>query len=132
MGIVETVMGPRSKFDKGLPYTYEAWVDILDGHGSEPVFDHYFSSTLCGLIDYLDNLGLQPGDVRLYGVYRGRKTRLDSDRCSAGGRWLKRPRLCRALEKIYLETQDDRYRGHREDGPCAFDDRDRTGVGPVW
>ena len=36
MGIVETVMGPRSKRDKGLPYTYEAWIDILGGKGSEP------------------------------------------------------------------------------------------------
>ena len=36
MGIVETVMGPRSKRDKGLPYTYEAWIDILGGRRRSP------------------------------------------------------------------------------------------------
>ncbi len=133
MGIVETVMGPRSKRDKGLPYTYEAWVDILDGQGREPVYDHYFSSTICGLIEYLDDMGLQPADVRLYGVYRGRKTRLTMELFMAvDGSWLKRPKLCHVLEEHFEQTHDECYRGHVDRGTCAFDDRDREGAGPVW
>ena len=46
---------PRSQRDHSLPYTYEAWVDILEGRGSEPVYDHFFSDTLCGLIECLEN-----------------------------------------------------------------------------
>ena len=133
MGIVETVMGPRSKRDKGLPYTYEAWVDILAGQGRVPVFDHYFSSTICGLIEYLDEKGLQPSDVRLYGVYRGRKTRLSMELFMVDdGDWVKRPALCRVLEEHYAQTHDECYRGHVDLGTCAFDDRDREGSGPVW
>ena len=133
MGTVETVLGPRSKRDKGLPYTYEAWTDILEGKGREPVYDHYFSSTVCGLIDYLDEQGFVPAEVRIYGVYRGRKTRLDIDLLlDEAGRWLKRPDLCLALEKHYERTGDEAYRGHFADGWCLFEDRDRSGVGPVW
>ncbi len=133
MGIVETVMGPRSKRDKGLPYTYEAWVDILDGQGRVPVFDHYFSSTICGLIEYLDEKSLQPADVRLYGVYRGRKTRMSMELFMADdGDWVKRPKLCHVLEEHYAQTHDECYRGHVDRGTCAFVDRDRDGSGPVW
>jgi hypothetical protein len=133
MGIVETVMGPRSKRDKGLPYTYEAWVDILDGQGREPLFDHYFSSTICGLVEYLDEKSLQPADVRLYGVYRGRKTRLSMELFMADdGGWVKRPELCHILEEQYEQTHDECYRGHVDRGTCAFDDREREGSGPVW
>lgn len=133
MGIIETVMGPRSKRDVRLPYTYEARVDILDGQGREPVYDHYFSSTICGLIAYLDKKELSPGDVQLFGVYRGRQTRLYTDLfTTADGSWLKRPELCRILEKYYEETREEPYRGHVENGPCSFDDRNREGSGPSW
>lgn len=133
MGIVETVMGPRSLRDKDLPYTYEAWIDILAGRGREPVYDHYFSNTICGLIDYLDDKGLEPGDVLLYANYRGRKTPLDIRVFTTEADvWLKRPDLCLALEKYYGKTGDEAYRGHFADGWCLFDDRDRSGTGPVW
>ena len=133
MGIVETVMGPRSKRDKGLPYTYEAWVDILDGQGREPVYDHYFSSTICGLIEYLDEKDLQPVDVRLYGVYRGRKTRMAMELFTSDDEsWVMRPELCHVLEETFKRTRDECYRGHVEIGLCAFEDRDRMGSGPVW
>jgi hypothetical protein len=133
MGIVETVLGPRSKRDWGLPYTYEAWVDILDGQGREPVYDYFFSSTICGLVLHLDDMELRPEDVRLYGVYRGRKTRLTRELLTtADGSWLMRPELCRKLEEYFKHTGDECYRGHVERGSCAFEDRDRSGLGPVW
>ena len=133
MGIIETVLGPRSKRDVRLPYTYEAWVDILGGHGREPVYDHYFSSTICGLIAHLDKQGLSPGEVQLFGVYRGRQTRLITGLfTTAEGGWLKRPALCRILEKYYEETHEEPYRGHVEKGACSFEDRDREGLGPSW
>lgn len=124
---------PRSKRDRTLPYTYEGWVDILAGQGSEPVYDHYFSDTLCGLIEILDAEAVAPANVRLYGLYRGEKALLDVDLClGPDGRWLKRPQLCHALEEHYGHTHQECYRGHVEKGRCAFEDRDRQGVGPVW
>lgn len=133
MGIVESIIGPRSKRDKGLPYTYEAWVDILNGQGHEPVYDFFFSSTICGLIEYLDNKNFRPEDVRLYGVFRGRKIRLSVELfMTVDGSWLKRPELCHVLEEHFELTGDECYRGHVEKGPCSFDERDRDGLGPVW
>ena len=133
MGIMDSIMGPHSKRDKTLPYTYEAWVDILAGEGSEPVYDHYFSGTICGLIEYLDEHDIRPGDVRLFGVYRRRLTPLDTALCTApDGGWLRRPELCRALEEHYGHTHEECSRGHVEKGSCLFEDRDREGSGPVW
>jgi len=124
---------PRSKQDRSLPYTYEAWVDILQGEGSQPVQDHYFSDTLCGLVEYLAENEILPDHVQLYGLYEGELTRLDTAVCTdADGAWLSRPTLCRALEQHHAHTHEECYRGHVERGHCLFEDRDRQGEGPVW
>ena len=133
MGIKDSILGPPSKRDRSLPYTYEARVDILAGEGAAPEWDHYFSGTLCGLVEYLDEQGIAPGDVLLFGVYRKRQVPLDVDLLvDEDGRWLPRPGLCRALEDHYGHTRDECYRGHVEKGTCAFADRERRGAGPVW
>ena len=124
---------PRSKKDRSLPYTYEAWVDILEGSGREPVHDHYFSDTLCGLIECLVEKEIAPKHVQLYGLYRGEQARLDTAICTdEEGAWLTRPTLCRVLEKHYEHTHEECYKGHVENGHCSFEDRDREGTGPVW
>ena len=124
---------PRSKKDRSLPYTYEAWVDILEGKGKEPVYDHYFSDTLCGLVEVLNENELRPEHVILKGLYRGEHIPLDSGLCiDVRGRWLKRPQLCRVLEEHYNHTHEECYKGHVEEGHCEFEDRDREGVGPLW
>ena len=61
---------PHSKRDRPLPYTYEGWIDALDGKGTEPVWHHYFCDTLCGLIEFLADEEMDPGKVKLYGVFR--------------------------------------------------------------
>jgi hypothetical protein len=124
---------PRSKKDRTLPYTYEAWVDILEGEGLQPVYDHYFSDTLCGVIECLDRKGILPDHVQLYGLYRGKQTQLDVAVCTDDeGTWLSRPTLCRVLEEHYDHTHEECYRGHVEDGHCSFEDRERKSAGPVW
>lgn len=124
---------PPSKRDRTLPYTYEGWVDILEGKGSDPVYDHYLSDTLCGLVECLDEEDVDPGCVRLFGIYRGKQSELDTSLLLDGdSRWLKRPALCHALEQHYDITRDECYRGHVEKGHCLFEDRDRSGEGPVW
>jgi len=133
MGATESAGRPPSKADKRLPYTYEGWVDVLAGHGTEPVFDHYFSDTLCGLIEFLDKEGFGPRDVKLLGVFRQQLTPLDAGICTDdNGLWLKRPELCQALEEHFGHSGEECYRGHVEKGSCAFEDRERSGSGPVW
>ncbi len=124
---------PASKRDRTLPYTYEAWVDILAGRGREPLYDHYFSDTLCGLVECLAEEGVAPGCVKLFGHYHGQASALDVSVLLGGdGRWLQRPLLCHALEEHYAITHDECYRGHVEKSPCRFEDRDRSADGPVW
>jgi hypothetical protein len=133
MGIIDKVVGPRSKRDKSLPYAYEARIDILAGQASEALLDHYFSSTICGLIEYLEGEDIAPGDVTLFGVYRGQQYEIATEPCLAeDGSWLSRPELCHSLEEHYARTLEECYRGHVEKGTCSYDDRDRDGVGPVW
>ena len=132
MGIIESVVGPRAKRDTCLPFTYEARVDILSGHGREPVFNHYYSGTICGLIAHLDRLGLFPREVELFGVFRGRQTRLAIELFMTDeGGWVQRPELCGVLEKYFNRTREECYKGHIEDGPCCFEDRDRECFGPT-
>ena len=114
-----------------LPYTYEARVDMLAGRGSAPFYEHYFSDTICGLVEYLSDNGIRPAEVRLYGVYRKRQIPLEVELCvDRKGTWLTRPNLCHALEEHYRKTMDSRYLGHVAHGTCSYDDRDRRGLGP--
>ena len=131
MGMFRKWLGPRSKYRKGLPYTYEARVDMLHGQGSAPFYEHYFSDTICGLIEYLSDNDIRPGEVRLYGVYRKERIPLEVELCvDRQGTWLARPDICHALEAHYAETMDQRYRGHHENEPCSYEDRNRQGQGP--
>ncbi len=133
MGIVRKVFGPRSKYDKRLPYTYEARVDVLSGSSKEPMYNHYFSDTICGLIEYLDDNGIKPEDVQLFGVYRKTLIPLDAEHCTDDdGDWLARPELCHSLEEHYRNSLAERYKGHVEKEKCSFDDRNRKGIGPCW
>lgn len=133
MGTIRNLfVGTKSKRKKTLPYTYEARVDETAGMGSETVYSHYYSDTICGLIDYLDTHGVEPDHVQVFGVYRGKEIRMDLDLClSNDRRWLKRPEICRSLERAYKKSLEDRYKGHIAGAPCEFDDRNRTGFGSL-
>jgi hypothetical protein len=133
MGVVRKFLGPRSKYDKSLPHAYEARVDVLSGRGTEPMFNHYFSDTICGLIEYLDENGIKPADVQLFGVYRKTQIPLETRPCTDdSGAWLSRPELCRSLEEHFQNTLLERYKGHVEKGECSYEDRDRDSIGPAW
>ncbi len=51
MGIIRKFLGPKSKYNKSLPYTYMAKVPIIEG--DDELFSHYFADTICGLVEYL-------------------------------------------------------------------------------
>ncbi len=129
MGIVRKILGPLSKYDSTLPYTYVAKVAVIEG--DESLFNHYFADTICGLIEYLQEHNISPDEVQLFGCYRDKEIQIDKKYClSETGNWLKRPDICHSLETHYKESMEEQYKGHVELGECFFEDRDREGSGP--
>lgn len=120
MGIRERILGPKSKYDRSLPYTYEARVRLFDD-GDE--YKSYFADTICGLVEYLDRNRVQPDEVTIYEVYRERELPIDARFFTTPNHaWLYKPDICRAFEQ--------HYPGHIWNKTCSFRDRDRRGVGP--
>ena len=129
MGIIRKVLGPKSKYNSTLPYTYIAKVAVIEG--DDNLFNHYFADTICGLIEYLQERGIKPEEVELSGCYRDKEIPIDKKYClSETGDWLKRPDICHSLETHYKESMEEQYKGHVELGECSFEDRDREGSGP--
>lgn len=120
MGLIEKILGPKSKYDKSLPYTYEARVRILEGSDE---CNSYLADTICGLVEYLHRSGIKPGEVQIFEVYQTHESPIDVRRFTTSGQqWLFKPDICRAFE--------DHYEGHIHAGTCSFDDRDCKGSGP--
>jgi len=129
MNIIKKFIGPKSKYDKSIPYTYLAKVPRFEGDNE--IFFHYFSDTICGLVEYLEQNDIAPEDVQIFGLFRKKEIPLEKKYCTTSdGKWLDRPEICHSLEQHYSECLEDRYKGHVEDGECSFEDRDRKGEGP--
>jgi len=117
---VESLLGAKSKYDKTLPYTYEARVTVLEW---EEAYNSYYADTICGLIDYLREKNISPDQVTLHEIYQDHESLLEIRYCLDNhDLWLGRPRLCRSLQ--------DHYKGHIEKGHCSFEDRSRVACGP--
>ena len=124
MSILNKVIGPLSKYDDTLPYTYMAKVKILEG--DDELANYYFADTICGLVEHLDKNNISPNEVELFGCYRKKEILLDTGPLLADdGKWLQRPKLCKALEDYYQKTLDEHYKGHEAHSDCLFDDRNR-------
>lgn len=129
MGIIRKIIGPKSKYDHSIPYSYMAKEPLLEG--DEDMAAYYFGDTLCSLIDHLSKQNIPPDTVELYGVYLDKDIPLKKDPCvSKNGQWLHRPHLCHSLEAYYKKTMELVYKGHHEENDCSFDDRDLKGSGP--
>ncbi len=120
MSLIEKILGPKSKYDKSLPYTYEARVPIFEG--SEE-YNSYLADTICGLVEYLHKNSIRPGEAQIFEVYQEREYPIDATRLATPDRqWLFKPALCHAFE--------DHYKGHIHEGSCSFRDRNHEGSGP--
>lgn len=120
MSLFEQILGPKSKYDNSIPYTYEARIRILEG--SEE-YNSYMSDTICGLIEYLQQNSIKPDDVQIIEVYQDKETPIDAKLFTTSDhQWLFKPDLCRAFE--------EHYKGHIQGNSCSFDDRDCKGSGP--
>jgi hypothetical protein len=120
MSILEKILGPKSKYDKSLPYTYEARIRMFE-EGDE--HKSYFSDTICGLIEYLHRNKIPPSGVNIFEVYLEQESPIDHRFFTTPDQqWLFKPDICRAFEKHYA--------GHIRDKTCSFKDRGRAGMGP--
>ena len=120
MNFLEKILGPKSKYDKSLPYTYEARIPLFEESNE---YNSYFSDTICGLIEYLHRNNIQPDGVRIFEVYLKQESPIDSRFfTTADQQWLFKPDICRAFES--------HYPGHIRDKTCSFKDRGRAGIGP--
>lgn len=129
MSLKRKFLGPKSKYDKSLPYTYFAKVQIIEG--DPELVSNYFADTICGLVEYLDKQNISPEEAELYGIYRKDEIKLDKNiLVDNRGNWLLRPEICNSLEVYFEKTKNNIYKGHRELEECSFDDRERQGEGP--
>lgn len=120
MGILEKVLGPKSKYDRSLPYTYEARVKIFEEGGE---FNACFADTICGLVDYLRTNNRHPGEVAIFEIYQNEESPIDTRLLTApDGAWLSKREICRAFEA--------HYPGHIHADSCSFKDRDGGCTGP--
>ena len=120
MNVVRKILGPKSKYDKSLPYTYEARIPIIEG---DEIYNHYLSDKICSLIEYLNENGIKPEEVQLFEVYQNDEFPIKKELClTQEGQWLCKPQICCSLK--------EHYKGHIEEGKCSFKDRGSECVGP--
>jgi len=120
MGILDKILGPKSKYDESLPYVYEARIRMF-AEGEE--YKSYFSDTVCGLIEHLHRQSIDPDGVAIFEVYREQELPIDSRLfTTAEQQWMFKPDICRAFEQ--------HYPGHIHGQACSFKDRDRGTAGP--
>ena len=120
MGILQDALGPKSKYDPRLPYTYEAKVSVA---GVPGMTQSFVADTLCGLLERLADEGVGPGEARLREIRPDCEVPILAEHClNADGEWLQRPEACRMFEKLYA--------GHERHGRCCYRDRTRAADGP--
>lgn len=120
MSLLRNVLGPPSKYDRRLPYTYEARVAVT---GVPGMTDSYVCDTLCGLLERLADEKADPHEVTILEIRPEGEFPVLVGHCLAqDGRWLRRPEACRMFERHYA--------GHEKTGRCCYRDRSREADGP--
>ena len=120
MSILRNVLGPESKYDERLPYTYEARVEVA---GVPGMTESWIDDTLCGLLEKLAEEDVAPSDAALREIRPDREVPILVEHClGADGKWLRRPEACRVFE--------EHYAGHEKTGRCNYRDRSRAADGP--
>jgi len=120
MTLASRLLGPASKYDQTLPYTYEARVSVIEW---DDAYNSYFSDTICGLVKYLREKNIRPNQVTLFEIYQNHEEPLETGYClDSRDLWLSKPDLCESLK--------EHYKGHIQDGHCSFEDRDPVPCGP--
>lgn len=120
MSLIRKILGAKSKYNKEIPYLYEARVpvEMLEGE-----HHFYLAETVCALIEKLHQDNIPPDRVQIFEINHGKESEIERQFwLSPEGGWLFKPDICRAFQ--------DHYPGHIHDKTCSFDDRNKQGAGP--
>lgn len=120
MNLLTRWLGPKSKYDETIPYTYQARLPIPELEG---VYHTYQADTICGLVEYLHANEITPDEVEIYEEYQGKETLIQKKLYTTpDNQWLFKPQICQAFEA--------EYQGHIHGNHCSFEDRHKKGAGP--
>ncbi|MCK5262646.1 MAG: hypothetical protein KAJ92_03130 [Gammaproteobacteria bacterium] len=118
MSLLSKIIGPKSKYEKDIPYTYEARVKIVDDE-----YNSFLGDTICALVAHLNENNIKPDEVELYEIFNDEEKKLNTEYCiSEKGQWLSRKELCISFTK--------HYPGHIDETGCTFEDREKDIMGP--
>lgn len=121
MSILRRILGPSSKYDDRLPFTYEARTCFTGLPGSS---ESYICDTLCGLLERLASEGIEPEDAALFEIRPEGEYPVPVEHCvDVDGNWLRRPSACESFATYYA--------GHERAGHCCYRDRTRDAEGPL-
>jgi len=120
MGLLDEMRGPKSKYDEKLPYTYEARMPIIEG---DEEYNSYMSDTICGLIQYLNENGIDPLEVDIYEIFTDEEKVVPKELyLTKKGAWMHGEEICQSFK--------DHYEGYIYEDGCVFEDRNCKGTGP--
>jgi hypothetical protein len=120
MSILRNIVGPASKYDHRLPYTYAARVVVA---GVPGMTENYVCDTLCGLLERLADEKVDRDEATIVEVRPEGEFPVLIEHCiGADGAWLRRPEACQSFEAHYA--------GHEKTGRCCYRDRSRAADGP--
>jgi hypothetical protein len=120
MGLLQKLIGPMSKYEKDLPYTYEARITIID---DENEYNSYLADTICALVEYLEKNNISHDEVKIFEIYKDKETELKMEYCISDKKsWLSQSELCTSFT--------EHYEGHIFECGCTFEDRERKVTGP--
>jgi len=118
MSLLSRVIGPKSKYEKDIPYTYEARIKIVDEE-----YNSFIADTICALVEHLTKNKIKPNEVEFYEIFKNEERKLNTEYCiSEQGEWLSRKELCIAFT--------EHYPGHIHETGCTFEDREKDIIGP--
>ncbi|MFC2124408.1 hypothetical protein ACFLU5_06320 [Bacteroidota bacterium] len=124
MSVIRKLLGPKSKYDPTIPYTYMAEINVFPEQDLEPLYVNCYSDTLCGLVEYLAKYKIDVEEVELYEVTQKGEEKIKKELClDSNNTWLSRPEICHSLE--------GHYKGHIDEKRCSYRDRSREGGGLV-
>jgi len=124
MDIIKKLVGPKSKYEKSLPYTYEARVGIIEGDEAGEDYNSYISDTICSLVEQLTQKEVNPGHVEIFEIFEDKEKGIKKELyITEDGLWRKRQEMCQSFST--------HYDGHIYPGGCTFQDRDIKGVVPI-
>ncbi len=113
MSLLREIIGPKSKYEKDIPYTYEARIKIVDDE-----YNSFLADTICALVEHLTKNKIKPDEVEFYEIFKDEEKKLETKYCiSENGEWLSRKQLCVSFT--------EHYPGHIHENSCTFDDRER-------